>query len=115
MKINSKYKSYNKFFNKKIYKLHLGKVFLICFILTIFPFLLACERDEINKKIITIAIISCITMQIIIQFVYFLHLKLPSTNIQQWNLISCFFTILIIIILVSGSIWIMHHLHHNLM
>ena len=44
---------------------------------------------------------------------YFLHLDTRAEG--GWSLISFVFTIVIVGIMISGSVWIMYHLNTNLM
>ncbi|AGC03522.1 cytochrome o ubiquinol oxidase protein CyoD [Candidatus Blochmanniella chromaiodes str. 640] len=86
--------------------------FVLSLVLTIVPFFMV-TYDTINKKILINIIVFCSIMQIIVHLIFFLHLGNVSN--QAWNLISLIFTIFIVFILVLGSVWIMTHLHHNLM
>ncbi|ACL30263.1 cytochrome o ubiquinol oxidase subunit IV [Buchnera aphidicola] len=96
--------------NKEIKSYLLG--FLFSSLLTTLPFLLAIEKffcSEVNYIIFLLCAIS----QIIIHFVYFLHLSFDPE--ERWNLITLLFVIIIIFIVVFGSIWIMFNLNHNTM
>lgn len=86
--------------------------FVLSVVLTIVPFFIV-THDAINKKILINIIVLCSVVQIFVHLIFFLHLGHISN--QSWNLISLIFTIFIVFILVLGSIWIMTHLHHNLM
>ncbi|URJ32647.1 cytochrome o ubiquinol oxidase subunit IV [Blochmannia endosymbiont of Camponotus sp.] len=87
--------------------------FVLSVVLTIVPFVIV-AHDAIHNKIILINIIVfCAIMQIFVHLICFLHLGNVSN--QAWNLISLIFTVFIVFILVLGSVWIMTHLHHNLM
>lgn len=86
--------------------------FILSIFLTIIPFyIIKCNFFE--KNISLIMIIICAVVQIYVHLIYFLHLGRMTHT--RWNLISLIFTIFIVFILVLGSIWIMTHLHHNLM
>lgn len=86
--------------------------FLLSMLLTFIPFYII-HCNIFNKDISLIIIISCAIIQIYVHLIYFLHLgHMPH---MKWNIISLVFTIFIIFILVLGSMWIMTHLHHNLM
>ncbi|WP_236840124.1 cytochrome o ubiquinol oxidase subunit IV [Blochmannia endosymbiont of Camponotus nipponensis] len=69
--------------------------------------------STINKNLLKYIIIFCSITQVFVHLIFFLHLE--NTPHQTWNLISLIFTVFIVFILVLGSIWIMTHLHHNLM
>ena len=52
-------------------------------------------------------------VQILVHMVYFLHLDRSSE--QRWNVIVLAFTALILLIVVAGSLWIMHNMNVNMM
>lgn len=86
--------------------------FLSSIFLTLIPFYVIYNK-LFEKKILLTIIILCAITQIFIHLFYFLHLRhMPNLT---WKIISLIFTIFIIFVLVIGSIWIMLHLHHNLM
>ncbi|QCI23978.1 cytochrome o ubiquinol oxidase subunit IV [Buchnera aphidicola (Macrosiphoniella sanborni)] len=85
--------------------------FLLSLCLTLIPFILAIKKffsHEINYIIFLI----CAICQIFVHFVYFLHLNFSEE--KKWHLITLFFVIIIIFIVIFGSIWIMHHLNHHI-
>lgn len=95
--------------NKKVKSYLLGYLFSI--VLTILSFLVVTEKifsSEINYLIILLSAIS----QIIVHFLYFLHLNFSSEGI--WNIVTLLFSIIIIFIVVFGSIWIMFNLNHHM-
>ncbi|QCI16123.1 cytochrome o ubiquinol oxidase subunit IV [Buchnera aphidicola] len=84
--------------------------FFLSLILTIIPFFLAIQKifsNHINYTIILICAIS----QIIVHFIYFLHLDFSLKT--RFNLIALLFVIIIIFIVTFGSIWIMYNLNHH--
>ncbi|QIQ42033.1 MAG: cytochrome o ubiquinol oxidase subunit IV [Buchnera aphidicola (Microlophium carnosum)] len=96
--------------NKEIKSYFVG--FIFSTILTIVPFILAMQKifcSNINYIIFLLCAIS----QIVIHFVYFLHLNFSAE--ARWNLITLLFVIIIIFIVVFGSIWIMFNLNHHIM
>ncbi|ASP33204.1 cytochrome o ubiquinol oxidase subunit IV [Labrenzia sp. VG12] len=52
-------------------------------------------------------------MQVIVHLVYFLHLDLKSTPVE--NVFFLGFAAVLIFIMVGGSLWIMTDLHHRMM
>ncbi|QCI17850.1 cytochrome o ubiquinol oxidase subunit IV [Buchnera aphidicola (Acyrthosiphon lactucae)] len=96
--------------NKEMQSYFLG--FLFSIVLTVVPFILAIQKifcNEINY----IIFLSCAISQIIIHFIYFLHLNFSVE--KRWNLITLLFVVVIIFIVVFGSIWIMYNLNHHIM
>ncbi len=50
--------------------------------------------------------------QIVVHMVYFLHLDARSE--AGWNMMALIFTAVILIIALTGSLWIMYHLKVNM-
>ncbi|BAC24296.1 cyoD [Wigglesworthia glossinidia endosymbiont of Glossina brevipalpis] len=109
MKMLSKNKTLSICKNNKSY--FIG--YILSFFFTCIPFLLIINKWNLYNELIYNLIIICAFSQAIIQFTFFLNI-FDNSRIN-WKLISLTFTILIIFILIFGSIWIMNHLHHNLM
>ncbi|WP_348666406.1 cytochrome o ubiquinol oxidase subunit IV [Arsenophonus symbiont of Ornithomya chloropus] len=86
--------------------------FILSIILTIIPFLMVINNTTSHNNIVLTIIITGIS-QILIHLIYFLHIHTTSNN--NWNIISLLFTILVIIIIVTGSIWIMYNLNINML
>lgn len=97
------------FLHQKKKKIHfIG--FIVSLILTVIPFFVL--KNEININIKKYAILICLILQISTQIICFLSAHL--FNKDKWNLLSFLFSILIIIILVSFSLWIMYNLNKNM-
>jgi cytochrome o ubiquinol oxidase operon protein cyoD len=45
--------------------------------------------------------------------IYFLHMNTKSEG--GWNMLALIFTMVLVVITLSGSIWIMYHLNNNMM
>lgn len=58
------------------------------------------------------AIMGFALIQFVVQALFFLHLGQESK--PRWNLVVFFTTLFVILILVTGSIWIMNHLNYNM-
>ncbi len=52
-------------------------------------------------------------LQFIIQVVFFLHVTEGQDS--KWNIMALVFTIVVLLILVFGSMWIMYNLDYNMM
>lgn len=86
--------------------------FLLSLVLTIIPFALVMKSGLPNDTLAMI-VIGFALVQVVVQLVFFLHMNGSST--QRWNVMVFAFTVLIIAILVSGSIWIMINLRYFMM
>jgi len=52
-------------------------------------------------------------VQIVVHMVFFLHMNPRSEG--GWNLLALIFTTVLVVIVLSGSLWVMHHLNTNMM
>jgi cytochrome o ubiquinol oxidase operon protein cyoD len=60
-----------------------------------------------------VIILSLAAVQIVVHMIYFLHMNAKSEG--GWNMLALVFTIVLVVITLSGSIWIMYHLNSNMM
>jgi len=70
-------------------------------------------RVHLPKTIMTEIILGIAFLQAVFQMIFFLQVGLESK--PRWNTITSLYTILVILIIVIGSIWIMQHLNYDLM
>lgn len=88
--------------------------FGLSLVLTIAAYLLA-SRQLTTGWALIFALAALAVAQLTVQLVFFLHLGRESK--PRWNLVVFAFALMVVIILVFGSLWIMHNLnyaHHNL-
>ncbi|HXK00533.1 MAG TPA: cytochrome o ubiquinol oxidase subunit IV [Buchnera sp. (in: enterobacteria)] len=88
----------------------LGCIFSI--FLTVLPFLLVMYHS-FSKAVLLYIIVCCAMIQIFVHFRYFLHLNTSIEN--RWNFIAVLFSAVVILIIISGSNWIMSNLNSHLM
>ncbi len=86
--------------------------FILSVILTILPYLMVVDRG-LKEQTLILGIILFALFQLLVQAVCFLHLS--SKSEARWNLFTFLFTIMVVLILVVGSLWIMAHLDYNMM
>ncbi|WP_020180150.1 cytochrome o ubiquinol oxidase subunit IV [Methylopila sp. M107] len=86
--------------------------FTLSVILTAIPFWII--MGDVFRSPITAAVVVMIfaVAQIFVHMVYFLHMNPKSEG--GWNLLAAIFTIVVVVIALSGSMWIMSHLHQNM-
>jgi cytochrome o ubiquinol oxidase operon protein cyoD len=63
------------------------------------------------ESIIAIAVLAFI--QILVHLVFFLHMNTSSS--QRWNLISFGFAVLVAVILIGGTLWVLHNVGAHMM
>ncbi|GLQ88061.1 cytochrome o ubiquinol oxidase subunit IV [Dyella flagellata] len=81
--------------------------------LTILPFWLVMSGAFSKTGPADAFILLLAAVQIVVHMVYFLHLNAKSEG--GWNMLALVFTIVLVVITLSGSIWIMYHLNENMM
>jgi len=87
--------------------------FVAAVVLTAIPFWLVMGRAFGNSSITAAVILAFAAVQIVVHMVYFLHMNPRSEG--GWNLLALLFTVMLVVIALSGSLWVMYHLNHNMM
>ena len=82
-------------------------------VLTAIPFWLVMTGVIENKTVTAILILLMAAVQIVVHMIYFLHMNAKAEG--GWTLMSLIFTIMVLAIALSGSVWIMYHLKVNMM
>jgi cytochrome o ubiquinol oxidase operon protein cyoD len=86
--------------------------FVLSVILTAIPFWLVMARPLSNEATAA-AVLALAAIQIVVHMVYFLHLSPKAEG--GWSVTALLFTIIVVAIMLSGSIWVMYHLNANMM
>lgn len=87
--------------------------FVLSVILTAIPFWLVMGQVLPSPRTTAFIILAFAAVQMIVHMVYFLHL---NTKVESgWTMLSMVFTVALVVIMLSGSIWVMHHLNTNMM
>jgi cytochrome o ubiquinol oxidase subunit IV len=71
------------------------------------------NAPEIYPAGIAMAILVLAVAQIGIHLIFFLHITTDPDNTN--NILALAFGVLIVGLIVFGSLWVMHHLNHNMM
>ncbi len=87
--------------------------FVLAVILTAIPFWLVMSGGLKDSSTTALVILGFAAVQIVVHMVYFLHMNAKSEN--GWNMLALIFTAVLVLITLSGSIWVMYHLNHNMM
>ena len=87
--------------------------FLLSVVLTAIPFWLVMNDVLGNATLTAIVIMAFAAVQIVVHMVYFLHMNGHSEG--GWNMMGLIFTIVIVVIVLAGSLWVMYHLNTNMM
>jgi cytochrome o ubiquinol oxidase operon protein cyoD len=88
--------------------------FVLSIILTAIPFGLVMDSGHYGLTAETVlgSILLLAVVQVFVHIVYFLHMDRSAE--QRWNVLAFSFTILILVIVVAGSVWIMHNATANM-
>lgn len=87
--------------------------FVLSVILTAIPFYLV-MTGALHDKATTAVVISLFAIvQVVVHMIYFLHMSPKSEG--GWNMLALIFTAIVVLIVLSGSSWVMYHLNHNMM
>jgi cytochrome o ubiquinol oxidase operon protein cyoD len=62
---------------------------------------------------LALIIVSLAVVQLVVQLIFFLHIGDDSR--PRWKAITFLFALVILLIIVVGSVWIMHNLNYNMM
>ena len=85
--------------------------FVLSVVLTGVPFWLV-MTDTLEAQVTAFVIVALAAVQMIVHVVYFLHVRLESE--KGWTLISLVFTLIFLVIVLAGSLWVMYHLDGNM-
>ncbi len=87
--------------------------FALSVLLTAIPFWLVIGEVLPDKRMTTAIIVIFAIAQMIVHIIYFLHLDSRSQG--GWNMLAAIFTIVLVVIAISGSLWVMYHMNANMM
>ncbi|TSD87889.1 cytochrome o ubiquinol oxidase subunit IV [Mycobacterium sp. KBS0706] len=87
--------------------------FVLALILTAIPFWLVMGDVFADAQTTALVIMALAVAQIIVHMVYFLHMNTKSEG--GWTMLALIFTVVLVVITLSGSLWVMYHLNHNMM
>jgi cytochrome o ubiquinol oxidase operon protein cyoD len=87
--------------------------FALAAILTAIPFWLTMTNVIANHQITALLVVLFAAVQIVVHMIYFLHMDARAE--AGWSLMALLFTVLLVGIALSGSLWVMYHLTTNMM
>jgi cytochrome o ubiquinol oxidase subunit IV len=82
-------------------------------VLTAIPFWLVMTGTLGSNEATTIAILILGAVQIVVHMIYFLHMT-PSSE-SGWTMMALIFTVVMVVITLTGSLWVMYHMNTNMM
>lgn len=87
--------------------------FLLSAILTAIPFWLVIGKVFDKSSVTAFVLLGFAAVQIVVHMVYFLHMNTKAEG--GWSMLALIFTVMVVVIMMAGSIWVMYHLNHNMM
>lgn len=87
--------------------------FFLSVVLTAVPFWLVMGDVLDSKQLTGFIVMALAVVQIVVHMVYFLHMDTRSD--QGWTMMALIFTLIVVVIALSGSLWVMYHLNTNTM
>ena len=82
-------------------------------VLTAIPFWLVMSDALGDKQVTGFLIMAFAVVQIVVHMIYFLHMDTRSE--QGWSMMALIFTLIMVVIALTGSLWVMYHLNANMM
>jgi cytochrome o ubiquinol oxidase subunit IV len=82
-------------------------------VLTAIPFWLVMSGVLDSRKATALTIMVFAAAQVVVHMIFFLHMSARSEN--GWTMMALIFTLVIVVITLSGSLWVMYHLNVNMM
>jgi cytochrome o ubiquinol oxidase operon protein cyoD len=87
--------------------------FVLAVILTAIPFWLVMDKVFDKSSTTALVVLAIAAVQIVVHMIYFLHMNTKSEG--GWTMLALIFTLVLVVITLSGSLWVMFHLNHNMM
>jgi cytochrome o ubiquinol oxidase operon protein cyoD len=86
--------------------------FILSVILTAIPFWLVMAK-VLPPGTTGIVLLGFAAVQVVVHMIYFLHMS--SKNEHGWSMMALIFTVIVLVITMSGSIWVLYHMNANMM
>ena len=87
--------------------------FVLSVVLTAIPFWLVLGKVFDRPGATAAILLGFAAVQIVVHMVYFLHMNAKSEG--GWTRLALIFTLVLVVIALSGSLWVMYHLNENMM
>jgi cytochrome o ubiquinol oxidase operon protein cyoD len=86
--------------------------FILSLILTAIPFWIVMGNVFDKSSTTAFVILAFAAVQIVVHMIYFLHMNAKSEH--GWTMLALIFTVVVVVITLSGSLWVMYHMNHNM-
>ena len=86
--------------------------FILSLILTAIPFWIVMGNVFDKSSTTAFVVLAFAAVQIAVHMIYFLHMNAKSEH--GWTMLALIFTVVVVVITLSGSLWVMYHMNHNM-
>ena len=86
--------------------------FLLSVVLTAIPFWLVMTMT-LTKQATALIIMAFAAVQMVVHMIFFLHMNRRAEG--GWSIMALLFTVVVVGISLSGSLWVMYHMNENMM
>jgi cytochrome o ubiquinol oxidase operon protein cyoD len=86
--------------------------FILSVILTAIPFWLVMAK-VLPPNTTGYVLLAFAGVQVVVHMTYFLHLNSKAEH--GWSMMATIFTVIVLVIMLAGSIWVMYHMNANMM
>ncbi len=86
--------------------------FGLAVVLTVIPFWLVMTLP-LSTQATALLIMAFAAVQMVVHMIYFLHMNRRAEG--GWSIMALLFTLVIVGIALSGSLWVMYHMNSNMM
>jgi cytochrome o ubiquinol oxidase operon protein cyoD len=86
--------------------------FILSVILTAIPFWIVMGNVFDKSSTTAFVVLAFAAVQIVVHMIYFLHMNAKSEH--GWTMLALIFTVVVVVITLSGSLWVMYHMNHNM-
>jgi cytochrome o ubiquinol oxidase subunit IV len=87
--------------------------FVLSVILTAIPFWLVMNNVIASASATAFVVLGFAAVQMVVHMIFFLHMNAKSEG--GWNMLALIFTVVLVVILLAGSLWVMHNMNANMM
>jgi len=87
--------------------------FILSVVLTAIPFWLVMGGPFDSKQGTAIIVMAFAAVQVVVHMIFFLHMDARSEG--GWSFLALVFTLILVAIALTGSLWVMYHLDTNMM
>lgn len=86
--------------------------FILSVILTAIPFWLVMAK-VLPPGTTGFVVLAFAAVQVVVHMIYFLHMNNKAEH--GWSMMATIFTVILLVILMAGSVWVMYHMNANMM